>query len=163
MKQSNAEKNVTYSWIVLVIIVLLLMVVTYLASHYEYNSAEQASSQINKTVSIIEPEELNGAVVEIDAGEAEWMWKASNGILDEFVENQWKNFETAGQARAFDEGYFYFCPTIKKPIQWWIDMSEAEREVRVRLKQCGNDACFQDNFTPSELQFYIDYFQIEEE
>lgn len=122
----------TVLFIVILIVALGTMVLFFpIEAETETSKYEYEQLQFVTPVNDI-PQEEN--VVYINNDEAEWIWKAKNGVLDEYVDVWWNQDTFLDVVQAREQGNFYFG-TVLMPQSWWINMSEDEREVRVRMLQ----------------------------
>lgn len=81
------------------------------------------------------------AIVDIDDDEAEWIWKARYGVLDEFADIWFQNSDVwadpyFARAQLYDAGFFLFNNEVYHNY-WvhqntWLRLSEEDREDIVR-------------------------------
>lgn len=95
----------------------------------------------------------------VTTDEAEWMWKAEHGVLDQYVSNWWKLPEYEEDFNQIQEGNFRFGE-VYMPQSWWINMSEEERELRVRLLEDNRKDLYAADLTDAQYDFYCGQYGI---
>lgn len=122
------------------------------------SSSNEPKVEIKEPEVIQEEEEIKEPAYVYLGEEGAHIWKAKHGILDQYADIWWRGpFWVLEDEIQVKEGNFLFGKTYM-PQSWWLNMSEDERELRVRLLQEEYFDLAVKDFRPAEYEVYYEHF-----